>query len=394
MIPESVLHYYTQESQVLSCMSVACGTDHGFDFACDGVKDLEGTPVRLDSIYDLASLSKLFTGLLVMRMHEQNKLNLDAPITAYAHQFTHLNQLTVRQAAWFQRSVRTPERIDQARSREEALEILFSAFHQENGRHVYSDIPAMILKYVLENASGLSYMALLRREILDPLGMRETFCRVPEKDRWRCVSTDREHRIEKGRYILRAGIAPGTPHDPKARLLYNDEEDCLGHAGLFSTATDLIKLCQGIISGNVLAPESLRFMSENHIGHRMPDGTFSQCLGCLCFVRHPDPYISEIPVFVSDAALAWSGFAGNYLVVDPVQSVFELYLGSRVLNRVSVIIPNEGESLTDYGLKEDGTGTVMWPDGRKVISSVNYAYLKDRYFHPPLAPILKQRMQG
>ena len=290
--------------------------------------------------------------------------------------------------------MRTPERIDQARSREEALEILFSAFHQENGRHVYSDIPAMILKYALENASGLSYMVLLRRKILDPLGMRETFCRVPEKDRWRCVSTDREHRIEKGRYILRAGVAPGTPHDPKARLLYNDEEDCPGHAGLFPTATDLIKLCQGIISGNVLAPKSLCFMSENHTSHRMPDGTFSQCLGCLCFVRHPDPYISEIPVFMSDAALAWSGFAGNYLVVDPVHGVFELYLGSRVLNRVSVIIPNEGESLVDYGLKEDGTGTVMWPDGGKVISSVNYAYLKDRYFHPPLALILKQRMQG
>ena len=70
MIPESVLHYYTQESQVLSCMSVACGTDHGFNFACDGVKDLEGTPVRLNNIDDLASLTKLFTGLLVMRLYE------------------------------------------------------------------------------------------------------------------------------------------------------------------------------------------------------------------------------------------------------------------------------------------------------------------------------------
>ena len=395
MIPESVIRYYTQESQVLACMSVVCGTDRYYDFDCDGVKDLEGTPVRSDSIYDLASLTKLFTGLLVMRLHEQNKLDLDAPITAYVPQFTQLNQLTVRQAAWFQRSVKTSERIDQASTREDALSILFSAFHQENGRHVYSDLPAMILKYVLEEASGLSYMELLRREILDPLGMRETFCRVPKKDRCRCVSTDREHRIEKGRYILRTGIAPGTPHDPKARILYNEEEeDCPGHAGLFSTSGDLIILCQGIISGRVLTKESLCSMSENHTGRPMPDGTFSQCLGCLCFVRHPDPYVSEIPVFMSDGSLAWSGFVGNYLVVDPVQGVFELYLGSRVLNRVSVIIPDEGESLADYGLNEDGTGAVTWPDGRKVISSVNYAYLKDRYFHPPLAPILKQRMQG
>lgn len=388
MIPESALSFFTKESRSLACMSIVCGTENLSDFACDGVKDLKGTPVQFDSIYDLASLTKLFTGLLILRLSEQNRLDLNAPVTHYAHQFVNLEHLTVGQAAWFQKSLKTYERIDKAGSREEALRCLYSVFPQENGRLAYSDIPAMVLKYVIEEASGLSYMDLLRQEILKPMGMKETFCLVPEALRYRCVSNDCEHRIEKGRYILRSGILPGTPHDPKARILYNDKEDCPGHAGLFSTAGDLTKLCQGILSGQIVSPTSLHMMAENHTGYLMADGTYSQCLGCQCFVRHPDQHFSETPAFMSDDAIAWSGFTGNHLAIDPIKRIFEFYLGSRVQNRVSVIIPNDGESLTDYGLSKEGIGTVTWPDGRKVISSVNYVYLKDNHLHPELASVL------
>ncbi len=389
MIPESVIRYFTEEIRALACMSVACGTAGHAEFACGGIKDPEHTPVQPDSIYDLASLTKLFTGFLLMRLHESKRLDLDAPISAYAPQFIHLDHVTVREAAWFQKSIKTPERIDRASSQEEAQRLLFSAFPTEIDRHPYSDIPAMVLKFVLEGAGGLPYMELLRQEILDPLSMKETFCRVTEALRGRCVSTDREHRIEKGQYILRTGILPGTPHDPKARILYGEEEDCPGHAGLFSTAGDLIRLCQGVLTGKVVSPDSLCRMAENHTGRLMDDGTWSQCLGCQCYVRHPDQHFSETPAFMSDAAIAWSGFTGNHLAIDPEKGIFEFYLGSRVMDRVSVILLNEGEALTDYGLHEDGTGEVTWPDGTRVISSVQYVYLKDEHLHPVLGAVLK-----
>ena len=389
MILDSAIQYFTRNTRALACMAIACGTAENAVCACDGSMNLQGDPVKPDSIYDLASLTKLFTGLLIMRLYEAGQLDLDAPIAGYAPQFIHLDSLTVRQAAWFQRTLKTPERIDQAASRDEALKLLFSADHQENGRHAYSDIPAMVLKYVLEAAGGLPYMELLRREILDPLGMKETFCLVPEALRPRCVSTDREHRIEKGRYIVRDGILPGTPHDPKARILEHGEDDCPGHAGLFSTVVDLIRLCQGVLSGRVVSPETLRMMARNYTGHRMPDGTYSQCLGCQCYVRHPDQHFSETPAYMSDTAIAWSGFTGNHLGIDFEQGIFEFYLGSRVLNRVSVIIPDEGKTLADYGLNRDGTGVVQWPGGDQVISSVQYVYLKDEHLHPLLGSVLE-----
>ena len=371
-------------------MSIACGTADRAVRAFGGTADMDGHPVREDSIFDLASLTKLFTGLMLMRLTEQGKIDLDAPVRRYAPSFSRLGELTVRQTAWYEKAVRTPERIDAASSREAGLAALFASSAGENGPRAYSDIHAMVIRYVLEAAGGLPYMELLRREILEPLGMGETFCRVPAELRIRCVSTDREHRIEKGRYILRDGVAPGTPHDPKARILNPDGDDCPGHAGLFSTAGDMVRLCQGVLAGKVVSASSLRLMAENHVGRPLPGGGYSQYLGCLCYVRHPDQHFSETPAFMSDQAIGLSGFAGNHLALDPEQGVFEFYLGSRVMNRLSVLIPQPGETFRDYGLNEDGTGTVLWPDGEKVLSSVRYVYLKDEHLHPVTEKLLEE----
>ena len=391
----SVIRYFTQESKSLACISIACGTADRSCHAFGGEADLSGRPVQRDSVFDLASLTKLFTGLLLMRLAEQGTIDLDAPVVRYAPAFSALGDLTVRQAAWFEKTIRTPERIDAASSREEAQPRLFASFVCENGPRPYSDIPAMVIKYVLEGAAGRPYMDLLRSAVLRPLGMEETFCRVPDALRPRCVSTDREHRIENGRYILRAGVRPGTPHDPKARVLNPDGDDCPGHAGLFSTAGDMTRLCQGILAGRIVSPASLRMMAENHTGHPLPGGGFSQCLGCLCYVRHPDQHFSETPAFMSGSALGLSGFAGNHLAVDPERGVFEFYLGSRVMNRLSVLIPRPGETLADYGLNADGTGTVLWPDGERIVSSVGYVYLKDAHMHSVTEKVLREmRREG
>ncbi len=385
---DAPIRFFTEETKVLACMSVACGTKDKAVRAFGGTADPDGRPVREDSIFDLASLTKLFTGLLLMRLCEQGKIDLDAPVRRYAPAFSSLGELTVRQTAWFEKALRTPERIDAASSKEAGLTALFASSAGENGPRAYSDIHAMVIRYVLEAAGGLPYMELLKREILEPLKMGETFCRVPEGLRSRCVSTDREHRIENGRCILRDGVAPGTPHDPKARVLNPDGDDCPGHAGLFSTAGDMVKLCQGILSGKVVSRESLRLMAENHVGRPLPGGGYSQYLGCLCYVRHPDQHFSETPAFMSDSAIGLSGFSGNHLGLDPEQGVFEFYLGSRVMNRLSVLLPRPGERIEDYGLNADGTGTVLWPDGERVISSVQYVYLKDEHLHPVTEKIL------
>ena len=386
---ERAVHYFTRESRSLACMSVACGDAARTLRALGGEADLDGRPVSSDSVFDLASLSKLFTGLTAMRLRAAGKLDFGAPVTRYAPQFTNLGGVTVAQVLGFEISLQTPERIDAQPGAGSAEAALFACTPRPNGENrAYSDIHAMVARYIIEGAADLSLMECVRREILTPLGMRETWCLVPEEVRGRCVSCDREHRIEGTRWTVRKGVAPGTCHDPKARALSPDGGAFCGHAGLFATADDMVRLCRGILRGDVLSREDLREMARNRTGFRKRDGGWTQHLGLLCYVRHPVQYHSEVPVYMGGRALALSGFAGNHLAVDPERGIFEFYLGSRVLNRLTVLVPENGKTQADYGLAPDGTGTVDWPGEGKVISSVDFVHLKDAHYHTAVAAAL------
>ena len=56
-----------------------------------------------------------------------------------------------------------------------------------------------------------------------------------------------------------------------------------------------------------------------------------------------------------------------------------MYLGNRVQDRLSVLVSDRPR--TAFGLDPDGTGSVLWPDGTRVWSSVDYVHLKDRHLH-------------
>lgn len=377
------IRYFTEETQIMPCLSLACGTAESVLTAHGGLADEDaGRLLTADSLFDLASLTKLFTGLMVMRLHEEGCLDLSAPVTAYAPQFTRLTGVTVDQVLGFEVGLTTASRVDTQNTPDAARRVLFDIRPGEVMGRAYSDMHAMVLKHIIEGAAQEDYASLLQRCILAPLEMRDTFLIVPETRRSLCVSCDNEHRLERGKFILRSGVQPGTPHDPKARTLY--PEPC-GHAGLFSTRDDLVKLCQGLLKGVVISREGLISMSRNRTGYQRPDGSYQQYLGAQCYVKHPQQRHSEVPVYESDKAISLSGFTGHHLSVDVETGVFALFLGSRVQNRLTVLVPEDGKSITDYGLKSDGTGTLVCPNGARIYSSVNYVYQKDAHFHQAVA---------
>lgn len=389
------IRFFTEESRIMPGLSVACGTADKAITALGGLQDEDtGTSLTADSIFDLASLSKLFTALLVMRLKEEGRLDLNRPVTDYAPRFVHLGGVPVDQVLGFEIGLTTSARVDTQNSPEAGRDLLFDIRPGEVTGRAYSDMHAMVLKHVVEGAAQENYASLLHKHILAPLGMGNTYLVVPESKRSLCVSCNNEHRIERGQYIRREGVLPGTPHDPKARVLY--PEPC-GHAGLFSTAGDMVKLCQGLLRLDVISRDSLLFMSRNRTGHQRPDGTYQQYLGAQCYVKHPVQRHSEVPVYESDKAISLSGFTGHHLSVDVETNVFALFLGNRVQNRLTVLVPETGETITDYGLNPDGTGCILWPDGRRIYSSVNYVYQKDVHFHQAVANemgLLPQRTEN
>ncbi len=379
------VRYFTEETHIMPCMSIACGTADACVTALGGTANAQGRPLTADMLFDLASLTKLFTGLTVMRLHEEGRLDFAAPVTRYAPQFANLADVTVAQVLGFEVALTTPARVDTQKTPAEGMQQLHAIQPGPVTGRAYSDMHAMVLRFVIEGAAQADYLHEVKRVILHPLGMAETFAVVPEARRADCVSCNGEHRIERGRFILRADVLPGTPHDPKARLFW---PALSGHAGFFAPIGDLVKLCQGMLRGDVVSRAALVEMSRNRTGHRRPDGTYAQYLGAQCYVKHPQLHFSEIPLYESDRAIGLSGFTGHHLSVDVGTGVFALFLGSRTQNRLSVLIPEVGKAITDYGLNADGTGCITWPDGSQVWSSVDYVHHKDVHFHRAVADTL------
>lgn len=396
----SGMRYLCDESRMLSGLTVAYGTkdqseclsfgraqevqlENGLFTACQRAIDDR-------SIYDLASLTKLFTCVAAMMLVERGKLQLDQCIAGIDPRFENLKDVTVHDVMCYRACLKTPGRIDDAADREEALGRLFSVSTAPLPLvRIYSDINAMVIKYVIEAQTGLAFYEALEDMIFKPLGMAETYAAVPESDKSRCLCYNYEHRIVRDRYILRTDTLPGTPHDPKAMLLSDGGRDLCGHAGLFSTRQDMVRFAKALLSGSLLSRETLLNIGTDRTGMRHPDGTYRQPLGLLCFTRHPDQRLSEVPAYTSEHAFGLSGFTGNHIIIDVNLGVFELFLGNRCHARVSHITPPEGKSLTDYDLDARGAGMIPWPDGRFVPTSARYVYLKDALLHEPIVSRMK-----
>ncbi len=376
------IRFFTRETEILSALCVACGAGGRTETAADG-------DAADRSVFDLASATKLFTGLSIMKLKEDGLLDFSRPVSYYDPRFTALRDVPVWDLMAFAVTVRTPVRLDACPDRDSALAALFASEAMPTaGRRAYSDIPAMILKYVAEAAAGTTMAELVRKTVLEPAGMTETWAKVPEERLADCQRYDREHRIENGKYILRAGLRPGVPHDPKAAVLQGDTGDLCGHAGLFSTLPDMIRFCRAVLERKIVGEESLREMAVNRTGRPLEDGTHTQYLGLQCYVRHPVQYWSEIPVYMGREAFGIGGFTGNHVSVDPARGLFTVFLGNRVLNRLTVLLPEEGKTLTDYGLRADGSGYFRWPDGEVIPSSVKYVHQKDAHLHRAVAETL------
>ena len=376
------LQFFTREKEIMSGLLLVCEAGGRTATAMDG-------DVREDSVFDLASLTKLFTGLCALRLKEDGLLDPGRSVFYFDPRFINLKDVTAEQLMSFTAELKTPGRIDDCTEREEALRCLFGTVSTgaPKGR-AYSDIPSMTLKYVIEKAAGMPFMEYVRKTVLEKAGMSETWALVPEERIGDCQCYDPEYRIMNGKRIVRTGMKPGVPHDPKAAVIQAGTEDLCGHAGLFATAADLVRFCRAVLEEKIVSGASLREMAVNRTGYRRPDGTYSQYLGYQCYVRHPDQYFSEIPRYMGRQAFGNAGFTGNHMSIDPEHGSFVFFLGNRVKGRLTMLIPEEGKSFGDYGLNEDGSGVVTWEDGTRVPSSVKYVHQKDEHLHKAVAKVL------
>jgi len=388
---EQGVYHLVDERRIVSGIAVSYGDRSRGEAFCRGrIREvrLEGgsfvpdeAPMDEQSVFDLASVTKLFTCIAVLQLAERGKLRLSDPIGRLDKRFSHIADEPIERLLAFQTALQTRARMDTQTSAEEAERLLFDIrIGPPPVRKFYTDMGAMVLKYVVESAADLSFWEYLQANILRPLGMTRTFCEVPQALLGETVNCNYERRIVDGAFWLDTACPPGTVHDPKARLLNTSRPAPCGHAGLFSTLDDMTLLARGLLENALLSRKTLLEIGVNRTGGKLPDGTDSQYMGYLCYSKQPDQTFSEVPAYFGERTIALNGFTGNHFSVDPEQNQFMILLANRIHNRATTV--------TGRANPEDKTEIIRWNDGKDYIVSQNFVYTKDRFLKNHIGNIL------
>ena len=293
-----------------------------------GSRSLEPThePMTVDTIFDLASLTKcVATATSVMKLIEDGRVRLNDPVSAYLPDFAQNGKadITVRELLTHYSGL--PPDLDLKtpwQGRETAYQMVMQSKPQypPGSRFLYSDINFETLGFIVEKATGTPLNDFANTNIYTPLGMKDTRFLPPAE--W---ST----RIAPTQYDENGKMLRGIVHDPTARRMGG----VAGHAGLFSTADDLSKFADDILSNHkVLTATATQKMSTP----QQPANAASlRGLGWDI----DSPFSTNRGELLPVGSFGHTGFTGTSLWIDPITDTYIILL-------TNAVHPNGGKGAT------------------------------------------------
>lgn len=358
------------------------------------VPDLE--QMTEDTIFDLASVTKVFTSISLLKLVQDGVIRLNDTVVKYAPQFKNLNDVTIYDLMTFGVPLKTNGRVDRASSREEAEQILFGIERdlESTNKRPYTDMGAMVLKYVIESTSGMNYYHFVEENILKKLNMKDTHVVVPKMKLDRVSSTNLDGKYYKdGNFAITTNAPKGIVYDPKAQIMGQKDGVLSGHAGMFSTANDMTNLAKGIISGKVINEEYVEMMAKNRTGRKYIEDDkekYIQYLGMLCYSKNPILADSELFHAMSGKSFASAGWTGTQLTVDPINELYFFMAANRSHNRMTFIDPAQRDKVE---VNENGKKTILLPNGDVKIDATRFAWDRDAAIvHPALKLTIQYKM--
>lgn len=278
-------------------------------------------PMRTDTIFDMASVSKLFTSIVVMQLVEKGKVDLDAPIATYVPEFAQngKDHVSVLQAlthtsgfpSWLPlwSSGKTPE---------ERLQLALTAKLQDppGTKYLYSDLNLIALGELAHRVTGKTLDKLVADGITKPLQMRDTGYNPDAKKKPRIAATEYQSSPPRG-------MVWGSVHDENAWSLGG----VAGHAGVFSTADDMAVLAQALLNGGsyrgarILKESSVTAMITN-FNQSFPGNDHG-----LGFELNQRWYMGGLS---GPRTAGHTGYTGTSLVIDFDSRSFAILLSNRV----------------------------------------------------------------
>lgn len=299
---------------------------HKAYFGCFGARELYPTEHEnsLDTIYDMASVTKVVcTTTCIMMLVERGFIRIFDPVYQILPDFRHQNI-----SIWnlMTHTSGLPEGVPGDKSVMTSDDIMKAIYSYDlifnPGEHIaYSDINYILLGKIVEKVSGLPLNVFARENLFEPLEMKDSGYLPIDKER--CATTElRDDKLFKG-YVK------GVVHDETAYALGG----VAGHAGLFSTVSDLSHFIQMILDGGkykgkrILEEETVNRLFRVEV--REPKGVETRPLARTLGWQTVDPY-SSAGEFVSDNVILHTGFTGTNIFIDRDHNIGFVMLTNRV----------------------------------------------------------------
>lgn len=322
-----------------------------------GYRDVEaGVPMRRDTIFRIASMSKPITVAAAMTLVEEGKLALRDPITRWLPEFAQMRVLVEPQGP-LDRTVpaQRPITVDDLMTHRSGLAYSFSIpgplsrayvklpfrqdqdhwlaalaqlplVHQPGQQLTYSH-STEVLGILISRIAGKPLHEVLKERIFDPLGMSDTGFFVSPEGRRRTATM---YQLDENSTLQHGSMGPPPIQPPPF---------CQGGGGLLSTADDYLRfirmlLGEGTVDGvRVLAPESARLMRTDQLTaeqKQIPFLGMPYWLGRgfglnLSVVTDP---VKSNPLYGPGGVgtFTWPGAYGTWWQADPSADLVLIYL--------------------------------------------------------------------
>lgn len=276
--------------------------------------DKSSPKVENNTIFDLASVTKAFcTNFCVMKLVDEGKLNIYNPVSYYLPEFAVNGKNDVK--------------VVDLLIHESGLQAYYTPKKDEDRIHILDTIKALNLSYetgmktkysclnfvttmmVVESIIKEPMYKFYADNFTTPLKMDKTFFTPTDEMKKLCAPTTKEFQ--------------GVVHDPLARGLGG----LSGNAGLFSTVSDLSKLCQLLLNKGVyngkryLASEVVETFSKRY----SPQS--SRAIG---FDTRSNEGYSSSGHYFSPGSYGHLGYTGTSIWIDPVKKIYAIFLTNRV----------------------------------------------------------------
>ncbi len=276
-------------------------------------------PMRTDTIFDLASVSKLFTSLAVVQLVEEGTVELEKPVATYLPEFaaTGKQSVTVRQllthtsgfTSWLPLWSKYPDKASRIKAVMDQ-----PPTNPPGSTYLYSDLNLITLGVMVEKLRGAPLDQVVHDRITAPLGMTDTGYNPADKER--TAATEYQSAPPRG-------LVWGSVHDENAWSLGG----VAGHAGVFSTVDDLARLSQALLNGGTY--DGHRILSRKSVESLITNfnGDFPGDDHGLGFELNQRWYMDALS---GPRTAGHTGYTGTSIVIDFTSRSFAILLTNRV----------------------------------------------------------------